>query len=131
MAREINEKCLKCSLELVLTPEDRKRVAKHGYLPLEKIILDEKPSCWVLYQCSKKRNYYRNHERSKRRQNENHRYLKYKNDKCVLCGTKDDLEVHHVIPQKWNGEDVRHNLLTLCHACHTTITSYYKAVGWV
>jgi hypothetical protein len=40
---------------------------------------------------------------------------------CVACGTKDDLQHHHLVPRKVGGGDDEHNLVTLCTACHHKI----------
>lgn len=40
--------------------------------------------------------------------------LERDNYSCVACGTKDNLEIHHVNAHK----DVMNNLVTLCHECH-------------
>lgn len=80
--------------------------------------------------CSRIRSYYRHHDNNKQKQREGHRYLKYSGDKCALCASVELLEVHHVVPQCKGGLDARFNLVTLCHSCHTTISKYYKAIGW-
>jgi hypothetical protein len=37
---------------------------------------------------------------------------------CVACGSKEDLQHHHLVPRKSGGSDDSANLLTLCTACH-------------
>lgn len=39
-------------------------------------------------------------------------------NKCVECGSRVGLEVHHVIPVSRGGPTVGYNLKTLCKACH-------------
>ena len=37
---------------------------------------------------------------------------------CRVCGTTDDLTVHHMEPWRKSKNDSLHNLITLCRACH-------------
>jgi hypothetical protein len=47
---------------------------------------------------------------------------------CQLCmGCKTNIEAHHIIPLKENGEDILENLITLCEPCHKRVT--YE-IGW-
>lgn len=105
--KPINEKCLKCALKF------------EG-----KMIDCMKPKCWDVRVCSRKRYHYRNLEANRVRQREYHRYLRYRADKCSLCGSVDRLECHHIIPQLQGGADDPSNVVTLCHACHTIIEAY-------
>ena len=42
---------------------------------------------------------------------------------CQDCGkTNTRMEVHHIIPRRFNGSDSIQNLLTLCSSCHKKIT---------
>ena len=42
---------------------------------------------------------------------------------CQLCGKeKKNVEVHHILPRRLNGEDTISNLVTLCHKCHEKVT---------
>lgn len=43
------------------------------------------------------------------------------NHKCVICGCKDKLEVHHVKPKSEGGSNNVFNLVTLCKRCHKII----------
>lgn len=107
MAKTINQKCSECA-----------------YLP--------KPyqNCYSGAKCAKKRSYYRNLENNRKIQREKHRYLRFKDNKCLLCGKNNDLEVHHIIPQSRGGTDDWNNVVTLCDEHHKMITAYYKAIGW-
>lgn len=44
---------------------------------------------------------------------------------CSACGTRNALEVHHVDPISWGGEELPNppeaNCMTLCAACHLLI----------
>ena len=39
------------------------------------------------------------------------------------CGCRDNLEVHHIIPQGHEGPEEDWNKITLCHTCHELVTS--------
>jgi hypothetical protein len=44
---------------------------------------------------------------------------------CQECGvTNTRMEVHHIIPKRFNGGDSIHNLITLCSSCHGEVTGY-------
>lgn len=43
---------------------------------------------------------------------------------CQACGSRDDLEVHHVLPVGAGGDELplaRDALITLCHDCHLVV----------
>jgi 5-methylcytosine-specific restriction endonuclease McrA len=88
------------------------------------------PKCYNPDRCKRKRAYYRRWDYYKAKQREAHRYLKYSDTKCLLCNNTSDLEVHHILPQSKGGTDDWTNLVTLCYACHKTITAYYRRLGW-
>ena len=37
---------------------------------------------------------------------------------CVACGSKDDLQHHHLVTRAKGGSDAEHNRITLCTSCH-------------
>ena len=37
---------------------------------------------------------------------------------CVACGSKDDLQQHHLLMRAKGGSDAEHNWITLCTSCH-------------
>ena len=43
------------------------------------------------------------------------------NHTCSICGSKDDLNVHHFGYGNLGNEDVENDLVTLCHKCHVMI----------
>lgn len=47
--------------------------------------------------------------------------LKRDNYRCQNCGSKNDLEVHHIIPISKGGDKSDENLCTLCFDCHMNI----------
>jgi len=48
-------------------------------------------------------------------------------DKCYFCPKRTDIEVHHIVPQRFNGTDKRENLVALCDRCHEKIEVLYDA----
>ncbi len=45
--------------------------------------------------------------------------LERDNHKCRFCGTKYNLEVHHITPRSLGGTNHEYNLITLCNGCHS------------
>lgn len=37
---------------------------------------------------------------------------------CYNCGSKEDIEYHHIVPLFLGGNDVESNIVPLCHKCH-------------
>jgi len=50
--------------------------------------------------------------------------MKKYNDKCVLCGSTENLEVHHILPKSKypQYEFYINNCVPLCKSCHQPIT---------
>jgi len=49
-------------------------------------------------------------------------YVKHRDsNKCVICGSTSNLEVHHVVPRSEGGTDIPDNLVTLYHSCHMKV----------
>ena len=115
MAKEINKKCLECS--------------KLDYRKGKGRVLATMPECYVSSVCAKKRCYYRKLDYYRAKLRQYHRYLKFLGDKCLVCGSKDKLEVHHIKAQVRDGEDKDINLVTLCSTCHKVITIYNRRLG--
>lgn len=44
--------------------------------------------------------------------------LKRDQKECVRCGSTENLNVHHIIPQSKGGKEKKENLATLCYSCH-------------
>lgn len=40
---------------------------------------------------------------------------------CVICGTKENLQHHHIIPEAEGGDNHPHNFLTVCWEHHNMI----------
>lgn len=39
-------------------------------------------------------------------------------NKCRICRSTKQLQVHHILPLSRGGTNSQLNLITLCHACH-------------
>ena len=44
---------------------------------------------------------------------------------CHFCPRRDSIEVHHIVPQRFNGSDHRHNLVAVCERCHKKLEALY------
>ena len=47
---------------------------------------------------------------------------------CVMCGSKWELEVHHIHYRRLGRENVLTDLCTLCKNCHKKIHRYYDRI---
>lgn len=45
---------------------------------------------------------------------------------CGKCGSKEDLEIHHMLPVVLGGDNDDRNLIILCHDCHHQTTNYFN-----
>jgi hypothetical protein len=111
MGKPIDTKCLECS------KISRKDIRKH------------KPDCYILSLCGRKRCYYRQLEHYRTKARQYHRYIKFMDSKCLVCGSTTALQGHHVQSQAMGGLDIEHNIVTLCTACHKVITIYNRRLG--
>ena len=41
---------------------------------------------------------------------------------CELCGSHRSLDVHHIVPRVFGGEDEADNLVVVCQKCHGILT---------
>ena len=57
-----------------------------------------------------------------RRQTAAMRAVLKKTDRCELCGSWRDLQVHHIIPEAFGGPDIEENLIVVCGGCHGRLT---------
>lgn len=44
---------------------------------------------------------------------------------CAVCGSTENLEIHHMIPIDMGGTNDAANLIVLCRYCHYEATQYY------
>lgn len=107
--RSINLKCLKCATE-------------------DNISIARDKECYKK-QCSRTRWYYKDIEKGRAIQRRSHRYIKWRGDKCAICGATNDIESHHMHAQCKNGLDEEQNIMSLCHSCHMIITKYQRFIG--
>lgn len=52
------------------------------------------------------------------------RLIQLRGDRCINCGSPDEIEWHHVVPLEIGGNDVDTNLVPLCHSCHMAVTHH-------
>ena len=48
--------------------------------------------------------------------------------KCANCGTSSNVELHHIVPLAFGGNDIISNMIPLCHACHNA-THHAKSIS--
>ncbi len=49
---------------------------------------------------------------------------------CAICGTKENLRLHHIVPVDHGGTNSPYNLIYLCHDCHSVLhREIYKTWG--
>jgi hypothetical protein len=48
-------------------------------------------------------------------------------ERCYFCPARHDIEVHHIVPQRFRGSDDRENLVALCETCHKKLEQLYDA----
>lgn len=46
-------------------------------------------------------------------------------DRCYFCPKQTGIEVHHIVPQRFNGSDNRINLVAICDRCHEKLERLY------
>lgn len=50
---------------------------------------------------------------------------------CATCGSRKDIELHHIIPIAAGGTNEYFNLVSLCHDCHMKLHhAIYDAINW-
>ena len=55
----------------------------------------------------------------------------HRQEVCATCGSKEDIELHHIIPVAVGGTDDYFNLISLCHACHMKLHhTIYDRIQW-
>ena len=52
------------------------------------------------------------------------RLISLRGDRCINCGSPDEVEWHHVVPLEIGGNDVDTNLVPLCYSCHKAVTHH-------
>lgn len=49
---------------------------------------------------------------------------------CYFCGSEEEIEEHHIVPQRLGGSDKRSNTVDLCHDCHWKLERLYNKEFW-
>jgi len=49
---------------------------------------------------------------------------------CYFCEAAEDIETHHIVPQRFEGSDAQSNLVDLCHDCHWKLERLYNKDFW-
>lgn len=49
---------------------------------------------------------------------------------CYFCGSAEDIEEHHILPQRFEGSDADTNTVDLCHDCHWKLERLYNSDFW-
>jgi 5-methylcytosine-specific restriction endonuclease McrA len=120
MAKQINKKCLECATAHLPGAKFNNSHTPPGLLQ------SLHPECYSLKTCSRKRGYYRNLEKQRKRARQSHRWIRFAGGRCAVCKSTDNLHVHHVKPRVRGGKDTRENTTTLCKSCHKVITCYLR-----
>jgi len=47
--------------------------------------------------------------------------------RCQVCGSSQDLQVHHIQYRSQVGDDTQRNLITLCSGCHQSVHLHLSA----
>lgn len=50
--------------------------------------------------------------------------------KCALCGSRHNLQVHHITYERLGFENIETDLITLCHTCHERLHSFEGTPMW-
>ncbi len=54
-----------------------------------------------------------------------------KSNVCATCGSKSEVELHHIIPLAAGGTNDYYNLISLCHNCHMNLHhKLYDHLQW-
>lgn len=48
-------------------------------------------------------------------------------DRCYFCPKRTDIEVHHIVPRRFNGTNERENLVAVCDRCHKKLERLYDS----
>ena len=46
---------------------------------------------------------------------------------CQMCGGREVITIHHIIPRSWGGRDEVDNLVVLCWECHQNTHRAYTS----
>jgi len=51
-------------------------------------------------------------------------------ESCYFCGSEEQIESHHILPQRFGGPDDDENLVDVCRDCHEKIEKVYDQSFW-
>lgn len=109
--RKFNQKCYDCGQVL------------------RDVFVRNRPECYNYVNCRRIRSYYRDYENNKLRQHKWHVWMKFKGTECFVCGSKENLECHHIEARRLSKKDTAKNVITLCSACHKVLTIFERKLG--
>jgi hypothetical protein len=49
---------------------------------------------------------------------------------CYFCSSSEDIEEHHIVPQRFQGSDSEANTVDVCHDCHWKLERLYNKDFW-
>jgi len=49
---------------------------------------------------------------------------------CYFCSSTEDIESHHIVPQRFDGSDADSNIVKVCHDCHWKLERLYNKDFW-
>lgn len=49
---------------------------------------------------------------------------------CYFCDSTEQIERHHILPQRFDGSDKETNIVDLCHDCHWKLERLYNKEFW-
>lgn len=71
------------------------------------------------------RNDYQDHSQQNRGRKDHSAFIaNHRKTNCVLCGSAEGVEWHHMIPVAMGGTAEPENMICLCSACHDAATAY-------
>jgi len=51
-------------------------------------------------------------------------------NECYFCDSTEDIEEHHILPQRFDGSDAETNTVDVCHDCHWKLERLYNKDFW-
>ena len=51
-------------------------------------------------------------------------------DPCYFCESCEDVQTHHIVPDRFNGSESESNKVDLCHDCHWKLERLYNVEFW-
>lgn len=67
----------------------------------------------------------RNHLTRRQKEEILHRH----DNRCINCGSTEELEFHHVVPLEIGGADEVSNIVPLCYSCHKAVTHHQLIIA--